>query len=112
MKIIKDKRGQSTLEVSFMVIILAAALLAMAVYVKRGMQGRIKQAIDEVADQYSTTNMDSYASVETESTIITDTKIMDEGTLDATSVTTVNTDETITRRGNEQLQEPGKENLF
>ncbi len=50
------KAGQSTLEYAVLAICLVAALLAMAVYIKRGMQGRLRQSGDELGEQYSPGN--------------------------------------------------------
>ena len=50
------KRGQSTLEYAVLIIIIIGALLSIQVYIKRGVQGRLKQAADDVGDQYSVGN--------------------------------------------------------
>ena len=50
--ILKTRNGQSTLEYATLIIILLAALLTAGVYVKRGIQGRWKQAVDDLGDQY------------------------------------------------------------
>ena len=52
----RGKRGQSTLEYVILIIIVAGALLAIQVYVKRGIQGRMKQASDDIGEQYSVGN--------------------------------------------------------
>lgn len=46
------KKGQTTIEYAMVLIILLGVLLAMQVYVKRGLQGRWKSSIDELGDQY------------------------------------------------------------
>ena len=48
-----SKRAQSTLEYAVVIAIIAAALIAMQVYIKRGIQGRMKQASDDVGSQFS-----------------------------------------------------------
>lgn len=50
------KRGQSTLEYAVLIIIIIGALLSIQVYIKRGVQGRLKQATDDIGDQFSTGN--------------------------------------------------------
>jgi len=50
------KTGQSTVEYSVLVIIVLGALLATQSYVKRALQGRYKDAADEIGDQYSPGN--------------------------------------------------------
>ncbi len=46
------RRGQSTLEYVILILIVVAALLTMQVYMKRGVQGRWKSAVDDMGDQY------------------------------------------------------------
>ena len=52
----KRKKGQSTLEYAVLMIIIIGALLTVQVYIKRGVQGRLKQASDDIGDQYSDGN--------------------------------------------------------
>jgi len=49
----KRQKGQSTLEYAVLIVIIIAALLAMNVYVKRGLQGRLKSSADDIGDQFS-----------------------------------------------------------
>ena len=55
------KRGQSTLEYAVLIVVIIAALIAMQVYLKRGIQGGLREKSDQIGDQYSpgytTTNM-------------------------------------------------------
>lgn len=62
-KYLNKKRGQSTLEYAILVIIIIGALLSIQVYIKRGLQGRLKGAADDIGDQFSpgNTNMTSYS---------------------------------------------------
>jgi uncharacterized protein (UPF0333 family) len=48
-----NKKGQSTLEYSVIVAVVVAGLIAMQVYIKRGMQGRLRQASDDIGEQFS-----------------------------------------------------------
>ena len=52
----KRKRGQSTLEYAILIIIIIGALLSIQVYIKRGIQGRLKSATDDIGDQFSVGN--------------------------------------------------------
>ena len=52
----KRNRGQSTLEYAILIIIILGALLSVQFYIKRGIQGRLKQATDDIGDQYSSGN--------------------------------------------------------
>lgn len=48
-----NKRAQSTLEYALIVAVVVGALLAMQIYVKRGLQGRLRSSTDNIGDQYS-----------------------------------------------------------
>lgn len=54
-------RGQSTFEYAAVVAIVAAALISMAIYVKRGISGKLREGADSVGEQYhpsqTTSNM-------------------------------------------------------
>lgn len=50
-----EVRAQSTLEYAVVVACVVAAILAMQIYIKRGTQGRLRQASDEIGEQYSPT---------------------------------------------------------
>ena len=52
----KKKKGQSTLEYAVLIIIIIGALLSIQVYIKRGVQGRLKSATDDIGDQFSPGN--------------------------------------------------------
>ncbi|HLF18884.1 MAG TPA: hypothetical protein VI749_08345 [Candidatus Omnitrophota bacterium] len=52
----RRKRGQSTLEYAVLIIIIIGALLSIQIYIKRGVQGRLKQATDDIGDQFSPGN--------------------------------------------------------
>jgi len=49
----RRKKGQSTLEYAVLIIIIIGALLSIQVYIKRGIQGRLKGATDDIGDQFS-----------------------------------------------------------
>jgi hypothetical protein len=52
----KKSKGQSTLEYAILIIIIIGALLSIQVYIKRGVQGRLKQASDDIGDQFAVGN--------------------------------------------------------
>jgi len=58
-KYLNKKRGQSTLEYAILIIIIIGALLSIQVYIKRGIQGRLKGAADDIGDQFSPGNTNS-----------------------------------------------------
>lgn len=47
------RKAQSTLEYSMTLVILAASLLAMGIYIMRALNGRAKDAVDGIGEQYS-----------------------------------------------------------
>lgn len=53
---LNQKRGQSTLEYAVLIVIIIGALLTIQTYIKRGVQGRLKSAADDIGDQYSEGN--------------------------------------------------------
>ena len=55
-KLLKKKKAQSTLEYAVLIIIVIGALIAIQSYVKRGIQGRLRQAADDIGDQYEAGN--------------------------------------------------------
>lgn len=55
-KFLRKKKAQSTLEYAVLIIIVIGALLTIQVYIKRGIQGRMKSATDDIGDQFSTGN--------------------------------------------------------
>ena len=60
-------KGQSTLEYAVLIIIVIGALLSIQVYIKRGIQGRLKSAADDIGDQYSVGNTNVSISTSTTS---------------------------------------------
>ena len=56
LQILNQKRGQSTLEYAVLIVVIIGALLTIQVYIKRGVQGRLKSAADDIGDQYSDGN--------------------------------------------------------
>lgn len=53
------KKGQTTLEVVMLIGFVIAALIAMNTYMKRGVQGRLRQSADQVGEQYEAGNTTS-----------------------------------------------------
>jgi len=53
---LNQKRGQSTLEYAVLIVVIIGALLAMQAYIKKGVQGRLKGATDDIGDQFSPGN--------------------------------------------------------
>lgn len=66
-KFLRKKKAQSTLEYAVLIIIVIGALLTIQVYIKRGIQGRLKSATDDIGDQFSpgNTNVQKFTHVRT-----------------------------------------------
>lgn len=60
--------AQSTTEYAVLVACIVAAVIGMQIYLKRGIQGRLRQAGDEVGQQYSATGTESTITTTTNST--------------------------------------------
>jgi Flp pilus assembly pilin Flp len=54
-----SRRGQSTLEYAVIIAIVAAGLLAIKIYMGRGLQGKLREATDQIGEQYSARNTTS-----------------------------------------------------
>ena len=52
----RKRKGQSTLEYAILIIIIIGALLSIQIYIRRGIQGRLKSATDDIGDQFSPGN--------------------------------------------------------
>ena len=46
MRLLNNRRGQNTAEYAILIGVIVAAAIAMQIYVRRGMQARIKSAVD------------------------------------------------------------------
>ena len=58
-------KGQSTLEYVILLGFIVSALIAMDIYMKRGMQGRLRQSTDQVGEQYAASHFESDYSTNT-----------------------------------------------
>ena len=61
------KRGQSVLEYTILVVIVIAGLVTMQYYMKRGVQGRWKESVDGLGEQYDPARTNSVISHRMES---------------------------------------------
>jgi hypothetical protein len=99
------RRGQSTLEYTLMVICIVAALVTMQYYIKRAVQGRVRESADSIGDQYAPKSMDSRITVtQTGTTTIVANQVTDPTDPARFGLqTTSTTDETTTRNGYENV---------
>ena len=95
-KYLRKRKGQSSLELAIVIIIVIAALLSIQVYIKRGVQGRLRSAADDVGDQYSAGNTNVSKTVRVTSNV---NESQEGGTLTTTQnnaeVTTTNRTQNI-----------------
>ena len=61
----RKRKGQSTLEYAILIIIIIGALLSIQLYIRRGVQGRLKSATDDIGDQFSPGNTNVRKTVHT-----------------------------------------------
>lgn len=46
-------KGQSTLEYALVITVIMAAMVAINVYMKRGVQGKLRESADKIGEQYA-----------------------------------------------------------
>ena len=51
------RRGQTTLEYAMLIVIVIGAMVAMQMYIKRAIQGRWKDTMESIGEQYDPTAM-------------------------------------------------------
>ena len=95
-KFLKKIKGQSTLEYAVLIIIVIGALLSIQVYIKRGIQGRLRSAADDIGEQYSVGNMNVY-------TITTTTSTTNETFIKGASETKLLCAEETTTKSNQEI---------
>jgi hypothetical protein len=100
----KFRSGQSTLEYAFAVAIIAAACLAMQFYMKRSVEGRLKQAGDEISEPYDSELMESSAIVNrVNSNTTVGFTVVPQGNDTYSYIQRVDQHETVNRSGHEHL---------
>ncbi len=52
----KRQKGQSTLEYAILIVIIIGALMTIQLYIRRGIQGRLKSATDDIGIQFTPGN--------------------------------------------------------
>lgn len=102
---IKNTRAQTSLEYAVIIACIVAALLAMQVYIKRGIAGRLRSAADDIGQQYDPGNTTGDMTLELNSDITTEVETVEEdGTLQTTTTVTTNS-EAEERYGTETVGE-------
>ncbi len=57
-------KGQSTLEYAMIIAVVVGAIIAMQIYLRRGVQGKLRESVDNIGGQYSAGHMTSTVTVE------------------------------------------------
>jgi len=100
-----NRRGQSTLEYAVLIAVVVGALLAIQVYVKRGVQGRFKQAADDIGEQFSPGYSGyNYTTTSLSSSHEESTSALQNATGSAMSTTTSNVGQNQTKVGTEYIR--------
>ncbi len=95
-KYLRKLKGQSTIEFAILIVIIIGALLLIQVYVKRGVQGRLKSAADDIGEQFSPGNTNlTITTVTSSRTKEGNLKGKLTQTLESPDITTVTTNQKI-----------------
>lgn len=100
--LMKQKKAQSTLEYAVVITAIVAALVTMQIYIKRGLQGRMRQSADSIGEQYAPTNTTLDTTINFSSNSIT-TSTTEEKDGTTTTTATVESLETQSRTGYETV---------
>ncbi|MFH1397223.1 MAG: hypothetical protein ABIH27_01560 [Candidatus Omnitrophota bacterium] len=94
---LRQRRGQSTLEYALVIAAVIAALIAINSYMKKGVEGRLKSSTDQIGKQFEAngTFSDSWSVNSTGTTTTTETRVAGGGT-----GTVVSSSEILTRGEN------------
>lgn len=100
-----SRRAQGMLEYSMVIACVVAALLTMQYYIKRAIQGRVRESADTIGEQYAPRYMDSQITItQTGNTTIKAEAVVDpKDPMKFGLKTTATTDETTTRTGYENV---------
>jgi Flp pilus assembly pilin Flp len=101
----RKTKAQSLVEYAVLAACIAGALIGMQFYMKRAIQGRVKQAGDEIGEPYDAAATKSEITTKVKTlTTITSTPITDSVTGDVTSIKSdIKQIENITRTGTEKI---------
>ena len=109
--------AQSSIEYATIVAVVAAALLGMAIYVKRSIFGHMRSAADSIGEQYHPTQTTSEHTLDIQSTTIMTSKLVPDqvirgykaDVMEHTTEIPPQTPETTTRRGHEEVSPMGSD---
>ncbi|MFA5350132.1 MAG: hypothetical protein WC357_02225 [Candidatus Omnitrophota bacterium] len=100
------KRAQSTLEYAIVIFAVIAALLAMQVYMRRGLQGKMRSTADELSvQQYEPKNTVADITTTQISDITTKSETTEDDESYKTTTTTIINSQSESRAGTEHILE-------
>lgn len=70
-------KGQAIMETAILILVIIAALFAMQVYLKRGIQGRLKSAAANIGDAYDPAATNSFYAINHISNVVTTTNTLE-----------------------------------
>lgn len=88
------KRGQSTLEYALVIAVVVVALLAINIYMQKGVKGRLKDSTDQIGKQFDPTNFTTAWRTKGSGTTVTNET---RDTTTGSTTSTITSAETITR---------------
>jgi Flp pilus assembly pilin Flp len=106
----KNKKGQNTAEYAILIALVIGAAIAMQTYVKRGMQGSVKFAVDKVKKDDAVTRKGQYepyyleSSSDTTKSVYQDTTQTEAGGKVTRTIGAEGTEHKTTRTGYEKMR--------
>ena len=103
------RRGQSSIEYAVVIAVAVSALVAMSVYIKRGISGKLRAAADSVGEPYHPRQTDADLTLSVINNTTTEAKLLkdqpvSDGTADVMVTTiTINGPDTTTKTGTETV---------
>lgn len=91
---LKNRRGQNTLEYALIISVVIAALLTINMYLKKGVQGRLKESTDQIGKQFDPESFTTASQTEGSGETVTE-EVRDIET--GTTTSTVTKAETVTK---------------
>ena len=88
-------RAQSMVEYAAVIAIVAAALVSMAIYVKRGISGKVREAADSVGEQYHPTRTASNITYVVNSKTTSTSKLLVDQNLNGTIANVMESDAVV-----------------
>ena len=55
----RNRKGQSTIELTFVIVVVVAAIIGMSIFMKRSVMGKYKESGDQVGSQFTPENSTS-----------------------------------------------------